>query len=433
MIIFLNLDGTANVVTPERIFQGSSVNTVDAISAYPNATSMQVAFFLPNGTTTEYAPMYLMSVSSEERVGVWSYTMPFSVTEKQGKVGVSIMATLSNGKQTSYTCDFSVEESVLPTPPPMPTVEVYDLILQYLARQQAELVNLDIRVTDIENITVKRTMIDLTAEVSGAEATFTKFYSDSTTAAFTMPLVGGGAVSASGLVVNTFTAESWRDIGTMEEPSGIYELAFAGSQVGQSDSDFIASVAKVDSFAYEVGAETSPTVKNGYTILSDKIFKGSDGSVLLTGVRSPYAGQLICYNGKINGQENLIVDILVSENGRTLTITFFDGSTKTLDLTVTTEKIAEKAVTFDKCSEQVQNLLLSGGSGNSGIAIDFGANDWNGENAPFAISIPKADYAQFASGWIIQFSGNLIFGIERSSLGITLTSTVKKPFTIYIK
>lgn len=140
MIVFLNLDGTARIVSPERVFQGSSVNIVSAIYAGASNTSLQIAFTLPNRVVTQYAPMSYNVASQEELAGVWEYKIPTTVTEKTGTVGMTICATLPNGKQTSYNLTFNVEYAALPQLPPTPDQNVYDLILQYLAENQSQIV-----------------------------------------------------------------------------------------------------------------------------------------------------------------------------------------------------------------------------------------------------------------------------------------------------
>lgn len=155
MIVFLNLDGTARIVSPERVFQGSSVNIVSAIYAGATNTPLQIAFTLPNKVVTQYAPMSYNVASQEEIAGVWEYKIPRTVTEKVGTVGMTICATLPNGKQTSYNLTFNVEYAVLPTLPPAPAPNVYDLILQYLSENQSQIVNLEGRVQELEDATAQ--------------------------------------------------------------------------------------------------------------------------------------------------------------------------------------------------------------------------------------------------------------------------------------
>lgn len=298
MIVFLNMDGTARIVSPERIFQGSNVNIVSAIYGGASNTPLQIAFTLPNGFATSYAPMFYNIASQEEAAGVWEYKIPRTVTEKVGTVGMTICATLPNGQQTSYNLTFNVEYAVLPVLPPEPDESVYDLILKYLAENQSQIVNLDTRVTDLENQVVRKTLLDITAEVEENQTVFTKYYTDGTTAQFSIPAGSGTAGRVNGNIVIKFTAANWRDTGTLEAPSGVYEIAFGPQQTGQGNSDFLSELSIADSYTYESGASVVPTAKNGYSTLAQKVFKGSDGSVLLTDVRVPFDGQLILFGGE---------------------------------------------------------------------------------------------------------------------------------------
>lgn len=328
MIVFLNLDGTARIVSPERVFQGSSVNIVSAIYAGAPNTSLQIAFTLPNRVVTQYAPMSYNVASQEGIAGVWEYKIPSTVTEKTGTVGMTICATLPDGKQTSYNLTFNVEYAVLPQLPPEPDQNVYDLILQYLAENQSRIVNLDTRVTDLENKVVAKTLLDITATVENGETVFTKYYTDGTTAQFSVPLGDGGVTTVNGNTIIKFDASQWRDTGTNEEPSGIYEIAFGPQQTGQISADFISELAIVDNNTYESGTDVVPTAKNGYSTLAQKVFKGSDGSVLLTDVLVPFTGQLVLFGGvSVVAKTLLDITAKVEEEETVFTKYYTDGTT----------------------------------------------------------------------------------------------------------
>lgn len=142
MLIILNLDGTAVKVTPERIFQGSNdVTSVDVVAPYPNTTALEIGFILPSSIAVDYLPMQyrLQEDITGVTVGVWNFMLKATVTALMGIVGVSINAVTAEGNNTSYLCNFTVEESVMPALPPQPTPDVYELILQYYQQNISEI------------------------------------------------------------------------------------------------------------------------------------------------------------------------------------------------------------------------------------------------------------------------------------------------------
>ena len=77
------------------------------------------------------------------KANVWKYTLPSSVTERVGKVKIALNAvsdvtmdgatpTTVKSNCTSYLCEFTVQESVLPNLPSAPDPSVYELLTQYL-------------------------------------------------------------------------------------------------------------------------------------------------------------------------------------------------------------------------------------------------------------------------------------------------------------
>ncbi len=177
MVIFLNMDGTGEVVTPERVFQGSdNVTEITAIAPYSADTRLEIGFILPDGlywTNSDgvrYVPMEFAAKDNDKNVTAWSFTLPFSVTEQVGKVKIAINATTTTGNTTSYLCEFIVEESVLPNKPPAPDPSVYDYLSLYLSR-------LDGRTANVPNLVWKIQKTDgnsfMYTDNSGIESTIT--------------------------------------------------------------------------------------------------------------------------------------------------------------------------------------------------------------------------------------------------------------------
>lgn len=165
MVIFLNLDGSCQKITPERIYQGSSnVTDVTVVAPFPATTAMQIGFILPNGLYwtnstdgSRYSPMEQVEQSMNEEVSVWHYTLPGSVTKQMGDLYVAINAVTAQGdkvlgNKTSYMCKVQIEESVLPDLPEEPDPSVDDLLLLYIARLDARTVNVPNLVAKIQKV-----------------------------------------------------------------------------------------------------------------------------------------------------------------------------------------------------------------------------------------------------------------------------------------
>lgn len=154
MLFFLNLDGTVTRSDTDHVYQGQNkVANVELFTLIsPAQAAIQVAFTLPNGLTTTYAPMsyvgaYSVDESNQKQVHHWKLAVPYNVTEVEGQVGVSFNVLLNDGtsgqtqetiNQTTYTSSFTVEYSALPIPPTTATEDelgqLLDLLDQYYAQ-----------------------------------------------------------------------------------------------------------------------------------------------------------------------------------------------------------------------------------------------------------------------------------------------------------
>lgn len=150
MVIFLNLDGTAQKVSPQRVFQGSNnVTNVDVIAPFPSTTALTMGFILPSGLATVYLPMQYAEQQIDPTLGVWTLKLNQTVTEQMGTVGIAVNALTTDGNTTSYLCNITVEESVLPVPPPDPSPDAWESLLLNYQKLAAGYVELDTDITDI--------------------------------------------------------------------------------------------------------------------------------------------------------------------------------------------------------------------------------------------------------------------------------------------
>ena len=211
MVIFLNLDGSAEKITPQRIYQGSNnVTEITVIAPYPPDTRLEIGFILPDGlywntpNGSRYAPMGFVGQNAESRASAWNYVLPRSVTERQGEVCAAINARTDDGNTTSYLCRFVIEESVLPKPPSEPEPGVYDLLLRYLAR-------LDGRTANVPNLVAK------IQKVAGNAFTYTN-----NSGVESAPIVINGGEDAP-IPVNTAS--------TIELPESAWQPVYSGQTV----------------------------------------------------------------------------------------------------------------------------------------------------------------------------------------------------------
>lgn len=149
MLISLRADGTAVMLLPSHVYQGSNVANVFVTAPFPNTTVLQVGFTLPNGTTAS-APMTYVQ-DSENNLVVWQYTIAEAITNEAGAASVSITATTTTGQViASQSIPFTIEETTLPVLPDVPSQDEYTLILQYIQQNSAKIATLQGQVSVVE-------------------------------------------------------------------------------------------------------------------------------------------------------------------------------------------------------------------------------------------------------------------------------------------
>lgn len=318
MLFFLNLDGTMKRADSERVFQGSTaVPDVKVITPLSSDSGvLQISFTLPNGLVTQYQPLvitehyqnadgftlHVWSISAENFVG--------NVTEQLGEVGVSVryVNIHTQAVTASYTCEFTVEYSALPAPPTEYTQDdfqdLFNLLNAYylqnavVLQQNRELIEsiggdygelvrrLNAAEQDIDNLEAKTAnplLGDFTIDLETGEGT--KYYKDGTTENF--PVYTGDVTVIQRnnfLKVITFTDTGWT-----QESDGTYSRAFAPSQTERTNSQCLIAVDVKDG--------------TGYSQTANRVFKGSDGSVLLFGSSEPYAGRICILAGSGSGTQ----------------------------------------------------------------------------------------------------------------------------------
>lgn len=306
MLIALKQNGVAEIVAPSRLFRGSTAEEYIVLSPYPNTVPLQIAFISPTGESSGYLPMTSVELPEQyQNLGLSAKSYVDTLARGTNEVGdayICICAILPGSiKKTSYMCQYTVEETALPELPEAPTVNQYDLILQYMAAYETKINNAVEQSLNAEEAAESATEIAEEAKeqanaalINSARALLeanrkrlldftvnsntgigTKYFSDGTTATVQFPIGGGSAEEVAGtpLTSITFLASQFVD----------GELAISPMATGYTDNNFIVSVEE-------------KALTNGYIQTANNVFKGTDGSILLS-YNEPFDGRILLFGG----------------------------------------------------------------------------------------------------------------------------------------
>lgn len=313
MIFFLNYDGTLTRQDTGRIFQGSSaVPEIKVLSGVSSASSvLQVAFTLPNGLVTQYFPLTQMGEYEQDGIKAFLWSLELAtdilanVTEQAGKVGVSVrqVNVLNNTVVASYTATFDVEYSALPYTSseytPADTQNLIDLLSAYynqnqtlidsikgdyesvvgrLGTAESDITNLESDVDKLEGLTAKPLLINITTDVETGVGT--KFYNDGTTSTFEIGTDVATSKRGNFMTEISFLSTS---LNWAQESDGTYSIVFSPATTERKDANCIVAVDRLDG--------------TGYNQTANGVLKGSDGSLALYGVATPFDGKLLVLAG----------------------------------------------------------------------------------------------------------------------------------------
>lgn len=160
MIFYCDLQGNLKAFQNETVYQGSNnVTTIYVVAPFSRPVGLNISFTKPNKLVTSPAimkwvgtlgnvkiPVSFVNIPEQftETYNVWAYALPYSITEQNGVVGVSVNAVIAdsvdaNGQQaykgnlTTFTGQFTVAYSALPSPPTdIPTEWTQDKVLDLL-------------------------------------------------------------------------------------------------------------------------------------------------------------------------------------------------------------------------------------------------------------------------------------------------------------
>ena len=283
MIIFAQADGTVQSILPSPVYQGSSLEgSLYFVAPFPETNAVEVAFVRANGDVigkygltrvTSGLPDVLDKLGTEYNVWEWQASNA-DVTAYAGEVAMQFRVIYAGQTLATASTVFTVQEGVIPQPVE-PSADQWDTLIELYSRLNAKvpdafLTDIAISEPDEDNI-----------------VTVTKYYNNGTTATEEFPAGGTSfSVKSEWVKVIDFTTSSWVNASS----GGGYEIAFPPSQTGYTDNKFLTSL--------------ESTETGGYSTLADTVFKGSDGSVLISATEK-YGGRLVTLGGGIWGGVNV--------------------------------------------------------------------------------------------------------------------------------
>ena len=160
MIFYCDLQGNLKAFQNETVYQGSNnVTTIYVVAPFSRPVGLNISFTKPNKLVTSPAVMKWVGTLGNVKIpvsfvnipeqftdtyNVWAYALPYSITEQNGVVGVSVNAVIADsvdasgqqaykGNLTTFTGQFTVAYSALPSPPTdIPTEWTQDKVLDLL-------------------------------------------------------------------------------------------------------------------------------------------------------------------------------------------------------------------------------------------------------------------------------------------------------------
>ena len=162
-------------------------------------------------------------------------------------------------------------------------------------------------------------VIDVTCDI--ATNTLKVYYANGLTAIRNLPPNGAQTtISSDFLREMIFSAGTW-----VQDGENGYYIYFRAETVGYTDNRFFVQLERNGEYNSDYYNKT------GSFVLSDNIFKGSDGSVLLYS-HEPYSGRLLVVGGKLLSGDSLVTGLTYNDVNSQLSYKTADGITHTIYL-----------------------------------------------------------------------------------------------------
>lgn len=272
-------------------------------------------------------------------------------------------------------------------------------------------------------------VIDVTCDIENN--TLKVYYANGLTAIRNLPPNGAQTtISSDFLREMIFSADTW-----VQDGENGYYIYFRAETVGYTDNRFFVQLER------DGGYNSDYYNKTGSFVLSDNIFKGSDGSVLLYS-NEPYSGRLLVVGGKLLSGDSLVTGLTYNSVNSQLSYKTADGITHTIYLGIdqkfdksnvsqttgdSTDKVmSQKAVTDnlgDKIAKSNNRVYI--GSLIEDKWQQSNGNEYSGNSTAFYLSAsvePNTKYV--ASGMIVNELFPLIVMFDENNNVIGTKETV---------
>ena len=198
-------------------------------------------------------------------------------------------------------------------------------------------------------------VIDVTCDIE--TNTLKVYYANGLTAIRNLPPNGAQTtISSNFLQEIIFSADTW-----VQDGENGYYTYLSAETVGYTDNRFFVQLEKDGEYNSDYYNKT------GSFVLSDNIFKGSDGSVLLYS-NEPYSGRLLVVGGKLLSGDSLVTGLTYNPENSQLSYKTADGITHTIylgidqkldisDITQTTGDSTDKVMSQKAATDNFARLV----------------------------------------------------------------------------
>lgn len=199
-------------------------------------------------------------------------------------------------------------------------------------------------------------VIDVTCDIE--TNTLKVYYANGLTAIRNLPPNGAQTtISSDFLREMIFSADTW-----VQDGENGYYVYFRAETVGYTDNRFFVQLERDGEYNSDYYNKT------GSFVLSDNIFKGSDGSVLLYS-NEPYSGRLLVVGGKLLSGDSLVTGLTYNDVNSNLVYHTADGITHTIYLGIN-EKFDKSDITQTIGDSQLKVMSQKAATDNFAHLVD---------------------------------------------------------------
>lgn len=337
MIFYCDLQGNLKAFQNETVYQGSNnVTTIYVVAPFNRPVGLNISFTKPNKLVTSPAimkwvgtlgnvkiPVSFVNIPEQftETYNVWAYALPYSITEQNGVVGVSVNAVIADsvdasgqqaykGNLTTFTGQFTVAYSALPSPPTdIPTEwtqdKVLDLLNNYYNDAIQKIGEMNTLKTDAKDTLVKA-INEVFDEIASTNATIGNLSTLTTDEKTTIV----GAINEVDAHANT--AQQTADNATVLANTGISKAEQA--QATANGAVATANEAKTTAQTAENNANSAVDTANAANATADEAKAIAQGSQRAIGFATLQAA-ITALNGYSNTQLKVGDNVYIVETG----------------------------------------------------------------------------------------------------------------------